>query len=125
DDNHSGLKALGYPKLHICSYDLPSSPPAACTMLPLPCPMGTTVADCCPPNGWKLAAGIPADDCDDRAPSTFPNAPELCNGGIDDNCKGRGDEGCTCTRGASLTCSETSRGQTIVWPAPVPVGSCQ
>jgi hypothetical protein len=49
-----------------------------------------------------LLAGTPSvcpngpADCDDTRSSVHPNAPELCNG-IDDNCNGQVDEGCSCT----------------------------
>ncbi len=33
-----------------------------------------------------------AGDCDDNNPTTYPGAPELCNG-VDDNCNGQTDEG--------------------------------
>ena len=34
DDNHSGLKSLGYPKLHICPSNLPTSAPDASSRTP-------------------------------------------------------------------------------------------
>ncbi len=33
-------------------------------------------------------------DCDDNNPSVFPNRPEQCGNGLDDNCNGGIDEGC-------------------------------
>ncbi len=42
-------------------------------------------------------------DCDDMAPATFPGAGEACNG-IDDDCDGVIDPGCSCEDGARRAC---------------------
>jgi hypothetical protein len=60
------------------------------------------VTACRPPAGQVAADG----DCDDKAATVFPGAPELCNG-IDDDCDGTSDEGiaagmCEADGGASL-----------------------
>jgi hypothetical protein len=47
------------------------------------------VAACAPPDGYVLA--ILADDCDDLAASTYPGAPEDCDG-VDNDCDGTIDD---------------------------------
>ena len=48
------------------------------------------VAACSPPDGYVVAQV--ADDCDDLDASTFPNAPETCDG-VDNDCDGVIDDG--------------------------------
>lgn len=47
-----------------------------------------TIMDCSSPKGYAAASR----DCDDRVPSTHPQASETCNL-VDDDCDGRTDEG--------------------------------
>jgi hypothetical protein len=104
-DDHAGSAANGYKPVHACAYDAPSDPPAACTSLPLPCGLGTTLAQCCPPGQWKL--GVPNDDCDDRNSSVSPGATEICGDNVDNNCNSQVDEGCSCSNGTSCGASNT------------------
>ena len=91
-DGHAGKPSDGYTEVHACAYAKPSTAPTACTKLALPCSIGTTVDACCPAGAWKLAAGVPQDDCDDRSPSVNPAQVELCNK-VDDDCNGKVDDG--------------------------------
>ncbi len=51
---------------------------------------GNTQLSCFQPVGFAAAPG----DCDDAIPTTFPGAPEACNG-VDDDCNGRIDDSAT------------------------------
>ena len=63
---------------------------------------GTELVACAGPSGWVDNG----DDCDDGARTTYPGAPELCNG-QDDDCDELADEG---SPGAGLVCSTGSAG---------------
>ena len=58
---------------------------------------GTTLTQCTRPAGYKLASELTATsgDCDDTKATVHPGATEVCGNGIDDNCNGQVDEGCT------------------------------
>ncbi len=43
-------------------------------------------------------------DCNDSDPAVHPSATERCNG-VDDNCNGTTDEGCTCAPGSTSACA--------------------
>jgi len=58
------------------------------------------------PAGYISKSG----DCRDDLSAVNPEATESCNG-IDDNCDGRIDEGCSCTEGAKRSCGTSSVGQ--------------
>ncbi len=47
-----------------------------------------TIASCSQPAGYVLAD----TDCNDADPSISPAAPEVCNGGVDDDCDGDADD---------------------------------
>jgi hypothetical protein len=44
-------------------------------------------------SGWTSFAS----DCDDRASSTYPGAPEVCRNAVDEDCDGSSSEGCAAT----------------------------
>jgi Putative metal-binding motif/Calx-beta domain len=58
---------------------------------------GTTQSSCTQPAGYKAATQLTATsgDCNDNDDSIYPGAKEICGNGIDDNCNGQVDEGCT------------------------------
>jgi hypothetical protein len=58
----------------------------------------TNTTSCTRPSGYKVASELTATsgDCDDSDAAVNPGAIEVCNG-IDDNCDGNIDEGCTYT----------------------------
>ncbi len=47
-----------------------------------------------PPNGYRAQKST-LEDCDDNNPNRNPGMTEICDNGIDDNCNGQVDEGCT------------------------------
>ena len=60
-------------------------------------PAVTTQASA-PPSGYVTNNG----DCDDTRATTYPSAQEICGNGIDDNCNGQIDEGCTVSSTLSI-----------------------
>ena len=58
---------------------------------------GATLKQCLEPVGYKLATNLTATsgDCKDALNAVHPGATEICGNGIDDNCDGQIDEGCT------------------------------
>jgi hypothetical protein len=74
----------------------------------------------CPPcvdadgDGYCASQG----DCNDANPNVHPNAPELCSGGVDENCNGLADcqdpacstsPSCTTCRTAGTSCTQNSQ----------------
>ena len=51
------------------------------------------------------------DDCDDSNENINPEAVEVCDGTVDDNCNSAVDEGCTCINGEELQCGTTDVGE--------------
>jgi len=54
---------------------------------------------CFRPDGYALAP----TDCDDTTAGVSPAAPERCDG-VDNDCSGAADEGCSCTNGTHRPC---------------------
>ncbi len=59
-----------------------------------------------PPTGYVSVGG----DCNDGNASIHPGATEICGDGIDNNCDGQTDEGCTVTTSYHLTTTSTGHG---------------
>ncbi|MBI5101821.1 MAG: hypothetical protein HZB33_08320, partial [Nitrospirae bacterium] len=55
------------------------------------------------------------DDCDDNDPTTYPGAPELCDG-KDHNCNGIIDDGCVCANGTTKSCYSGPAGTAGIGP---------
>lgn len=61
-------------------------------------------------DGWfegPACAGDTRVDCDDADPAIHPDAMEICDNGVDENCTAGADEGCPCmdgTVGATRQC---------------------
>ena len=54
------------------------------------------VTQCASPGAGYVKKGAQvAGDCDDSKASVYPGAVEVCGNGVDDNCNGQKDEGCT------------------------------
>lgn len=56
---------------------------------------GSPVMSCSSPGAGYTTNVIPGGDCDDNNKDVHPGATEICGNGIDDNCDGQIDEGCT------------------------------
>jgi uncharacterized repeat protein (TIGR03803 family) len=80
---------------------------------------GATVTSCEQPAGYAATS----DDCDDANASTYPGAPEICNG-LDDNCDGIADNPGSrfCDDGNACTIDVCTAG---VCGCPVVAGACQ
>jgi len=60
----------------------------------------SNVLACSPPSAsYTLLEG----DCDETRPNVHPGLPEMCNG-LDDDCDGSTDPGCSCLEGSPQTC---------------------
>lgn len=65
---------------------------------------GTGIASCTSPGtGYKYTGLLGGGDCADGNGLIHPGAVEICNNGIDDNCNGQVDEGCTVTYSLSIS----------------------
>lgn len=71
---------------------------------------GSPVTQCAAPAaGYVKKAAQVSGDCDDGKASVYPGAVEVCGNGVDDNCNGQVDEGCS-TISATLVPSFTVEG---------------
>ena len=62
-------------------------------------------------NEWSSTGHIIkvyGDDCDDNNPDIYPGHPEVCGDGLDNNCNGQIDEGCSTTSPPPSTTPPTS-----------------
>lgn len=109
NDQHGLVPGNGYALVHACTFNPPTKAPAACLAGPFTgCAAGTTAAECCPDNAWKFAASLVSDDCNDQNPKVNPIAPDVCDG-IDNNCDGTVDPGCTCKDGDTQSCGSAAQ----------------
>ncbi len=65
-----------------------------------------TTTDPTPPAGYAKLDG----DCNDGDATVHPGATEICGDGIDNNCNGQIDEGCTVTTSYHLSTTSTGHG---------------
>src|SRR5438105_3352215 len=56
-------------------------------------PLDSNAPDTCADNDQDGVSSCQGD-CDDRDPGNFPNHPEACGDGRDNNCNGQADEDC-------------------------------
>ena len=64
---------------------------------------GTTLEACDQPSGYAGEGG----DCDDGDAAIYPEAEEVCDDGVDDDCDGAADDGCTEIHCGNITADET------------------
>ena len=124
DDLHARMSGGGYDRVHACT--APPTAPLACTGGSFAaCTLGTTPDKCCPPDKWKLANALPADDCNDEAAGVSPTHAEVCINQIDDNCNNQIDEQCVCQpNSVDHTCATDGNGAAITYPGGTPQGAC-
>jgi hypothetical protein len=63
-------------------------------------------------------------DCDDHNAKKSSHGVEICDG-LDNDCNGVVDDGCSCSPDQTSPCDEDAAGTTIVWPTGSPVGECR
>ena len=68
---------------------------------------GSDAADAARMEACERPAGYAelATDCNDEVAAVHPAAVEVCNDGVDDDCNGEADTGCSCSDGATRPCS--------------------
>ena len=126
NDQHARMAGNGYKPIRACTFNPPKAAPAVCTTGTFAdCTLGKTAAECCPPDAWKIAGALQADDCNDENPKVNPTAPEICDG-IDNDCDAKPDEACVCKpNSVNMQCSADTSGAPITWPTGSPVGTCK
>jgi hypothetical protein len=65
---------------------------------------GHVIDECDLDGDGHRAPSCGGDDCNDKNPSVYPGATELCSGGLDENCNGEIDESCECQPGDVRGC---------------------
>jgi Putative metal-binding motif len=96
-----GEKSNGNAKVDLCHYDADNGTwhviNVSQNAVPAHLAHGDVILVDADGDGWVAAENecVPGGDCNDANPSVNPGAEEVCDNGIDDNCNGQTDEGCS------------------------------